>query len=115
MASLNAGAVVIVSAFALIVRSPIFGYFAQNGYCWRIQAEPLKFPKTGLFGNKPYYYLRSVGMRYLVFVPILLLASGFSQSEPKTCRSPSHSLGHEQFAVYRAHCRSLARMALMIW
>jgi hypothetical protein len=27
-ASLNAGAVVIVSAFALIVRSPIFGFFA---------------------------------------------------------------------------------------
>jgi hypothetical protein len=48
MASLNAGAVVIVSAFALKVRSPIFGSFAQNGYCWRIQEELLTFPKSRL-------------------------------------------------------------------
>jgi hypothetical protein len=29
-----------VFAFALIARRPIDGSFAQNGYCWRIQAEP---------------------------------------------------------------------------
>jgi hypothetical protein len=29
--------VVIVSAFALMARSPMLGSFAQKGYCWRIQ------------------------------------------------------------------------------
>ena len=37
IASRYVGLVVMVSAFALIVRNATFASFAQNGHCWRIQ------------------------------------------------------------------------------
>ena len=43
---MNAGAVVIVSAFALIVRSLMLGSFAQKGYCWRIPSESASYRKV---------------------------------------------------------------------
>ena len=41
-----------VSAFALIVWRPIDGSFAQNGHCWRIQADVLRFPKNPALGEQ---------------------------------------------------------------